>query len=290
MFMHMFLMVPYLRQLLIISVIVIFSILLERTIRYLIGQFLNRNAEQLKVDKTRYVFLKHVVTATIYSLAIIAIIYTLPKFRSIAVSLFAGAGIFAAILGFASQAAFSNIISGVFMVISKPFKVGDRIEIGKQYSGIVEDITLRHTVIRSFDNQRIVIPNSIISAETITNAHLYDNEVRRNIDFELDYDSDIDLVISLMQECIENHHLCIDYRTEEEKSKGIPKVQVKLITFGQSSMTFRAFAWAANSADAFEMHTDLNIQLKKRFDKEGIRIPFPQRVISYREHGQEKLS
>jgi len=286
----MFLMVPYLRQLLIISVIVIFSILLERTIRYLIGQFLNRNAEQLKVDKTRYVFLKHVVTATIYSLAIIAIIYTLPKFRSIAVSLFAGAGIFAAILGFASQAAFSNIISGVFMVISKPFKVGDRIEIGKQYSGIVEDITLRHTVIRSFDNQRIVIPNSIISAETITNAHLYDNEVRRNIDFELDYDSDIDLVISLMQECIENHHLCIDYRTEEEKSKGIPKVQVKLITFGQSSMTFRAFAWAANSADAFEMHTDLNIQLKKRFDKEGIRIPFPQRVISYREHGQEKLS
>jgi small-conductance mechanosensitive channel len=286
----MFLMAPYLRQLLIISVIVIFSILLERTIRYLIGQFLNRNAEQLKVDKTRYVFLKHVVTATIYSLAIIAIIYTLPKFRSIAVSLFAGAGIFAAILGFASQAAFSNIISGVFMVISKPFKVGDRIEIGKQYTGIVEDITLRHTVIRSFDNQRIVIPNSIISAETITNAHLYDDEVRRSIDFELDYDSDIDLVISVMQECIEKHPLCIDYRTAEEKSKGIPKVQVKLIAFGQSSMTFRAYAWAANAANAFEMHTDLNIQLKKRFDQEGIRIPFPQRVISYREHGQEKLS
>jgi small-conductance mechanosensitive channel len=283
-------MVPYLRQLLLIAVIIVVSVVLERTIRFLIGRFLNKNAEQLKVDKTRYVFLKHVVTATIYLLAIIAIIYTLPKFRSIAVSLFAGAGIFAAILGFASQAAFSNIISGVFMVINKPFKVGDRIEVGKHYVGLVEDITLRHTVIRSFENQRIVIPNSVISAETITNAHLYDNEIRRNIDFEVDYECDIDQVILLMQECIENHPLCIDFRNADEKLKGIPKVQVKLIAFGQSSMTFRAYAWASNAADAFEMHTDLNIQIKKRFDQEGIRIPFPQRVISYRIHGQENIS
>jgi small-conductance mechanosensitive channel len=284
------LLVPYLRQALVIAIIIVISIALERTIRFLIGRFLNKNAEQLKVDKTRYVFLKHVVTATIYSLAIIAIIYSLPKFRTLAVSLFAGAGIFAAILGFASQAAFSNIISGVFMVISKPFKVGDRVEIGKLYVGIVEDITLRHTVIRSFDNQRIVIPNSIISAETITNAHLYDNEVRRNIDFEVDYSSDIDQVISIMRESCENHPLCIDFRTPEEKLKEIPKVQVRLILFGQSSMTFRAYVWAANAADAFEMHTELNIIIKKRFDNEGIKIPFPQRVISYRDHGSEKSS
>ena len=205
---------PYLRQIGIIITIIIFSIVLEITSRFLIGKFLNKNAEQLKVDKTRYVFLKHVVTATIYLLAIIAIIYTLPKFRSIAVSLFAGAGIFAAILGFASQAAFSNIISGVFMVISKQFKVGDRIEIGKLYVGIVEDITLRHTVLRNFDNQRVVIPNSIISAETLTNAHLYDNEVRRNIDFEVDYTSDIDMVRRIMKEECESHPLNIDFRTE----------------------------------------------------------------------------
>ena len=273
---------PYLRQIGIIITIIIFSIVLERTSRFLIGKFLNKNAEQLKVDKTRYVFLKHVVTATIYLLAIIAIIYTLPKFRSIAVSLFAGAGIFAAILGFASQAAFSNIISGVFMVISKPFKVGDRIEIGKLYVGIVEDITLRHTVLRNFDNQRVVIPNSIISAETLTNAHLYDNEVRRNIDFEVDYTSDIDMVRRIMKEECESHPLNIDFRTEEDLQKGFDKVQVRLVAFGQSSMTFRAYAWAKDAGDAFEMHTDLNISIKKRFDKEGIHIPFPQRVISYR--------
>jgi small conductance mechanosensitive channel len=265
--------------------ILVASIAVERTIRYMIGKFLQRRAEQMNIDKTKYVFLKHVVTAVIYSLAIIAIIYTLPKFRSIAVSLFAGAGIFAAILGFASQAAFSNIISGVFMVISKPFKVGDRVEIGnKLYVGIVEDITLRHTVIRSFDNQRIVIPNSIMSSETITNAHLYDDIVRRNIDFTVDYSSDIDLVIKVIQEECEAHPLCIDNRTEEEKAKGFPKVQVRLIQFGDSAITFRGYAWAANAFDGFDMNTDLNISIKKRFDKEGIQIPFPQRVISYRNH------
>lgn len=251
------------------------------------GKFLNRNAEQLKVDKTKYVFLKHVVTAAIYSFAIIAIIYTLPQFRTIAVSLFAGAGIFAAILGFASQAAFSNIISGVFMVISKPFKVGDRVEIGKNYVGIVEDITLRHTVLKNFDNQRIVIPNAIISSETLTNAHLYDDKIRRNIDFDVDYQSDIDLVIKIMREECEKHPLNIDARTSEELKEGVPRVQVRLIKFGESSMSFRAYPWAENAGLGFDMHTDLNILIKKRFDKEGIQIPFPQRVVSYRNENQK---
>jgi small conductance mechanosensitive channel len=273
------------KNFIVIVLILVVSVVLERTIRYMMGKFLQRRAEQMNIDKTRYVFLKHVVTAVIYSLAVITIIYTLPKFRSIAVSLFAGAGIFAAILGFASQAAFSNIISGVFMVISKPFKVGDRIEIGSQlFVGIVEDITLRHTVIRSFDNQRIVIPNSIMSSETITNANLYDDVIRRNIDFTVDYSSNIDLVIKVIQEECEAHPLCVDHRTEEEITKGLPKVQVRLIQFGDSSILFRGYAWASNPSDGFEMSTELNISIKKRFDKEGIQIPFPQRVISYRNH------
>jgi len=272
----------YFRHFIAIILIIIVAISVERSIRFMIGKFLQRRAVQMNIDKTKYVFLKHVVTAVIYSLAIIAIIYTLPKFRSIAVSLFAGAGIFAAILGFASQAAFSNIISGVFMVISKPFKVGDRIEVGNKYVGIVEDITLRHTVLRNFDNQRIVVPNSVMSAETIINAHLYDDVVRRNIDFNVDYQSDIDLVIRIMQEECESHPLCIDQRTEDDFGKSLPKVQVRLVQFGDSAITFRAYAWSTNAFDAFDMHTDLNILIKKRFDKEGVQIPFPQRVISYR--------
>jgi len=69
----------------------------------------------------------------------------------------AGAGILAVAVGFASQAALSNIISGVFVVIFKPFRVGDRLKIN-ELTGVVEDITLRHTVIRDLENKRIIIP------------------------------------------------------------------------------------------------------------------------------------
>lgn len=271
-----------------ITIIIVVAISLERALRYFIGRFASRSAQLLNVDKTRYVFFKHVVTAVIYILAAILIIYSIPRFRTIAVSLFAGAGIIAAIIGFASQAAFSNIISGVFMVISRPFKVGDTIEVGTNLRGVVEDITLRHTVIRNYENKRIVIPNSKISGETIINFNLYDEMVRRYVDFSVDYSCDIDNVMEIMREECENHPLCIDVRTDDEKQQGIPKVPVRLIGFGESEMQVRAYPCAANNADAFEMHTQLNVIIKKRFDKEGISIPYPQRVISYRNEKEQE--
>lgn len=265
-----------------IVLIIFISIILERTLRFLIGRFTKRSAELMKVDKTKYVFLKHVVTAVIYLFATIAIIYSIPTFRTFAVSLFAGAGILAAILGFASQAAFANIISGVFMVVSRPFKVGDRIEIGKDYEGIVEDITLRHTVIRSFENKRIIMPNSKISAETIVNNNLYDDRIRRYIDFSIDYSSDIDLAMQLMRTICEAHPLAIDGRTLEEIENKLPIVGVRLVGFGESEMKLRAYVWASNPAEAFDLHTELNVLIKKGFDQQNVSIPFPQRVISYR--------
>jgi len=265
-----------------IVLILAIAIIIERSLRFFIGKFMRKSAQLLNVDQTRYVFFKHVTTAFIYIIAIILIIYSIPRFRTLAVSLFAGAGILAAIIGFASQAAFANIISGVFMVISRPFKVGDTIELIGLTSGVVEDITLRHTVIRNYENKRIVVPNSKMSSEIIINFNLYDEMVRRYIDFSVDYNSDIDRVMTIMKEECENHPLCIDARTELDKLEGRPKAEVRLIGFGESELKVRAYACAKNPGDAFELHTQLNVIIKKRFDAEGISIPFPQRVISYR--------
>jgi small conductance mechanosensitive channel len=168
------------------------------------------------------------------------------------------------------------------MVVSRPFKVGDRIEIGKDYTGIVEDITLRHTVIRNFENKRIIMPNSKISAETIINNNLFDDRIRRYIDFSIDYSSDIDKAMQLMRDICEAHPLTIDGRLKDEIEKNFPIVEVKLIGFGESEMKLRAYVWAANPIDAFELHTELNVLIKKGFDNQNVSIPFPQRVISYR--------
>ena len=265
-----------------IAIIIAVCIIIERSLRFFIGKLMRKSAQMMNIDQTRYVFFKHAITATIYIFAAILVIYSIPRFRTVAVSMFAGAGILAAIIGFASQAAFSNIISGVFMVISRPFKVGDTIEVGTGVQGIVEDITLRHTVLRNYENKRFVIPNSKMSSEIITNYNLYDEAVRRYVDFSVDYNSDIDKVIQIIREECEQHPLCIDMRSKTEILEGLHKVDVRLIGFGESELKIRAYPCVAKPPDAFDLHTAINLTIKKRFDSEGITIPYPQRVISYR--------
>jgi small conductance mechanosensitive channel len=262
-----------------ITIIIIVSIFLERTLRFLIGRVMKRSAALMNMDQTRYVFLKHLATGIIYTFAAISVIYSIPQFKTLAVSLFAGAGIIAAIIGFASQAAFSNIISGVFMVISRPFKVGDRIEVGVNFTGVVEDITLRHTVIRNFENRRIVIPNSKISSEIIINANLYDDEVRKYIDVSVEFTSDIEHVMRVLREECEMHPLCIDRRNPKQMKDGLLKVDIKLISLENSELKFRAYPWAANVENAFDLHMDLNVRIKNRFDREGISFPEPRRIL-----------
>ena len=148
-------------QYLIVSVvIVVLAIILSRVLQKLMKVYFERSSRVLKVDPTRYKFLRNAVSFVVFMLAMTLIFYTIPALRTIGITLFAGAGIFAAIIGFASQEAFSNIISGIFIVIFKPFRVGDNIKIGELHHGTVEDITLRHTIINNFENRRIVIPNT----------------------------------------------------------------------------------------------------------------------------------
>lgn len=264
-----------------IIVIIVLTIVVSRIARVILNKNIAKSSTHLKVDPTQYQFLKHVIIVSIYILGIIAVIYTIPGLRSLSVSLLAGAGVLAVVIGFASQQAFANIISGVFIVIFKPFRVGDRILVTNDL-GIVEDITLRHTVIRNFKNQRVIIPNSIISDERITNSNITDEKIARWIDFSISYDSDIDLARKIMSEEIEKHPSSIDVRKESDKDQ--PRVKVRVIGFGDSSVNLRALAWVAHPGDGWTMFCDLNESIKKRFDAEGVEIPFPYRTIVYKKN------
>jgi small-conductance mechanosensitive channel len=254
-----------------------------RVARFLIGRFFRRAAVKLKVDPTRYNFFKNAVDFITFLIAIIIIFRSIPAFKGIGTTLLTGAGILAAIVGFASQAAFSNIVNGIFLVIFKPFSVGDRVRIGTLYSGDVEDITLRHTVIKDFENRRIVIPNSVISNETIVNSTITDEKVCMFVEFNISFESSIDQAMKIMQETTETHTLCIDNRTEEEKQKGEPKVVMRVIEITDFSVKIRAYAWARNPSEGFDLKCDLIKQVKERFDKENVEIPYPHRTVLYRD-------
>jgi small conductance mechanosensitive channel len=259
------------------------AFIVGRVIRFVIGRFFKRNALKLKVDPTRYNFFKNAVDFITLLIATIIIFRSIPSLHSFGTTLLTGAGILAAIVGFASQQAFSNIISGIFLVIFKPFSVGDRVRIGTLYTGDVEDITLRHVVIKDFENRRIVIPNSVISNETIVNSTITDEKVCMFVEFNISFESSIDKALTAMQETATIHPLCIDNRTEEEKEKGDPKVLMRVIEITDFSVKIRAYTWANNPSEGFDLKCDLIKQIKERFDKEKIEIPYPHRTVIARD-------
>ncbi|WP_299550964.1 mechanosensitive ion channel family protein [Seonamhaeicola sp.] len=261
-------------------------ILLTFLVSFLVNKFFKRqirkSTELMKTDPTNYQFLRHLVIALIYIVGTSIAIYTMPKLRLLATSLLAGAGVLAVAVGFASQHALSNIISGIFIVIFKPFRINDRLNVGGRI-GMVEDISLRHTVIRDFENRRIIIPNSIISQEIITNSDYGDDKICKWIDIGISYDSDIELAKSIIKSEILNHPLHIDNRTDIQKNEGEELAPVKVIQLADSSVNLRGWAWAKDSADSFKMGCDLLESIKLRFDREGIEIPFPHRTIVHKE-------
>ncbi|MBW2967399.1 mechanosensitive ion channel family protein [Candidatus Woesearchaeota archaeon] len=262
----------------IFMLILFFTVIAAKIVSMLLRRFFKKSSRFIKVDETKYHFITHVTTAIIYVIGGSMAIYTIPSFRTLAISLFAGAGILAVIVGFASQQAFSNVVAGIFIVIFKPFRVGERIKVGDD-AGIVEDITLRHTVIRNFENKRIIIPNSVISNEKIENWDAHDEKICRLVEIGIGYDSDVDRAMKIIQDEAMKHPNYIDNRTKDEKEKGLPEVPVRLIGFGDSSVNLRAYVWAKDSVSAFIMGCDLNKSIKERFDREGIEIPFPYRTI-----------
>ncbi len=265
-----------------IIVVILASVFLSSLMRILLNRFIGRSSGRLKADPTNFSFIKNSVSFVIYTAAIILIFYRIPSLRALGTALFAGAGIIAAIIGFASQKAFANIISGIFILIFKPFRVGDTIEFGNDQKGVVEEITLRHTTVVNYENRRVLVPNSVISDETIINSNISDRKICKHIVFSISYDSDIDQAIAIIRDEARKHPLYVDVRTEEDKKNNKDDIRVRVIGLSDFSVDLKAYVWSENNDDAFVLMTDLFRSVKMRFDREGVEIPFPYRTLVYK--------
>jgi len=246
---------------------------LRKSINRVISRLDDRGNQTTKIS-----FIKNSLGFIIYSIALVLIFMAIPKLRTLGGSLLAGAGILAAIIGFASQAAFSNIISGVFIVIFKPFQIDDIIEIQGGLKGKVVDITFRHTVIKDFENRRIVIPNTKIADATLINSTLDEEKIRKKINFSISYESDVDLARNIIIEEIEKHPKCIDNIQHElnEGEENPKKVLVLMTAWDASSINLCAWVWTPSFTDSFRLQCEVLESIKKRFHQEGITIPYPQ--------------
>jgi small-conductance mechanosensitive channel len=264
------------------TIILIITIILAQIVKKTMQRIISRSTADLSTDPTNYKFLRHLVVALIYILGLGLAIYSIPALKAVASSILAGAGIVAVAVGFASQAGLSNIISGIFIILFKPFRINDRLTL-QAYTGIVEDITLRHTVIRDFENRRIIVPNANISNEILINSDFGEERICKWVDVGISYDSDIDRARQLLQSAVIDHPLSLDVRKPEDIESGVPQVMVRVVALNDSDVRLRAWAWAKDAADAFVISCDVIEQIKKQFDEEeNVSIPYPHSVVYLR--------
>lgn len=244
--------------------------------------------EQARIRKTRISLLKKISSLLIFSLAFIFILFFIPGFKNVAYSLVAGAGIAAIVVGFAAQESLSNIIAGVSIALYAPFRVGDKLQVFEE-RGEVEDITLRHTVIKTWDNRRLVIPNAIMDNKEIVNYSLKGERVLWTLNMGISYDSDIDKAKKVMLKEVKKHPNNLEF---EEKVGGKNEKRepfIRVTECGDSAVNLRAYFWVEDAWKAWKTTHDLTESIKKEFDKKNIEIPFSYHTIVYKKDLEDKM-
>jgi small conductance mechanosensitive channel len=235
-----------------------------------------RVMQKRDVDPTLTKFVANLAYVALLTFVIIAALGMLGIQTTSFIAVLGAAGL---AVGLALQGSLSNFAAGVLMIIFRPFKVGDFIE-GAGVVGVVEEIQIFTTQLATPDNKTIIIPNAKLTADNIVNLTA-DNIVnftakgtrRADMVFGIGYEDDIDKARNIISEILSN----------EERILKDPPPQVAVSELADSSVNFVARPWV-NAGDYWGVVSDVTEAVKKRFDAEGVGIPFPQRDVHLYEH------
>jgi len=187
--------------------------------------------------------------------------------------LLGAAGILGIAIGFASQTSVSNIISGIFLIVEKPFVVGDVISVG-DIQGEILSIDMLSIKLRTFDNRFVRIPNETLIKSPVTNVTYF--PIRRaDLKISVAYKEDIARVRKVLLELANKNPLCLQE----------PEPLVIFQEFGDSSINFTFAVWTQRT-DFLKLRNSLQDEIKARFDQEGIEIPFPQRTLWFAQNSK----
>lgn len=263
---------------------IILILVLARIINHLGIKTLQRHYKGSNIK-----FVLRLKSILIYIIAFYGVFSMFLPFQKILTALAASGGIIAVVLGLAAQEATGNFVNGLMIAIFKPFKIGDLIKIDNgALVGTVIDISLRHTIITTYENTKLVIPNSIMDKAVLENISSVGNQKGNFLEIEISYESDLDLAMKIIEEEITRHENFVDIRSAEEIEKHVPCVITRLVAFADSGMKLRTTVYSKNNAEGFAMLSDLRIAIKKRFDLAGITIPYPHRIVSIKEDISKK--
>lgn len=231
---------------------------------WLVNRFVNLLDHRIgKKDPTLNKFLCGLISAVLKVMLLISVASMIGIETTSFIAVVGAAGL---AIGLALQGSLANFAGGVLILIFKPFKVGDTIE-AEGHLGSVAEIQILYTVINTFDNRRVVIPNGNLSNATLTNVSVYDKR-RCDMTFGIGYDDDIDKAKNILQRLFE----------EDERSLTDPEPRICIGGLGDNSVDLMFRPWVGTD-DLWPYYWDMQEKVKKAFDEEGISIPYPQRDV-----------
>lgn len=217
-------------------------------------------------------FLRSISKALLSVVACICISGLFTTTKALSATLLTSSSLLVAIVGFAAQQVLADVISGIMLSWSRPFNLGEKINISSLgISGIVEDLTVRHTVIRTYHNSRMIIPNSVINKAIVENSNYNNNYIGNYMEISVSYESDLEHAIEVMRDTISSHPLVIDIRGDKTAGN---KVNVAVKELADDGIILKATVWTENIDDNFNACSDIRRLIKKNFDAEGISIPY----------------
>ena len=260
----------YLDKVIAVVIILTVAFVLNKVIDGVVNRTIRHKRK--KNITTLLMFVKRIKKFVIYALAILICLTQFDVFNSFSVTILSGLGIGSVVVGLAAQESLKNFFGSVAIVLGNPYEVGDFIEcVDKAVSGTVEDITMRHTIIRTINNRRVIIPNCEMNTYTIENFNYSENENVKLVDYEISYESDVDKAIKILKEEMKKLY----HPNPKGRNKDVEFPKVRVLELGDDGIKLRTWIWGDNNSDVFENMYQLNYAINKRFPEEGIEIPYP---------------
>ncbi|MFO8011549.1 MAG: mechanosensitive ion channel family protein [Dehalococcoidia bacterium] len=256
-------------RLIVSAIIVVAAVVTDRLVRVLTSRWQRRvikGIEKKSGDvapvRTKFTIMGRVFTALIYLIALAVMLFQFDSLKSVATGLLGSAGLLAIVIGLAAQSTLSNFISGVFLSFSQPIRLNDSVIYANNW-GWVEEISLTHTTIRTWDNRRIIVPNHIMADSVVENWTIHDSWLLGIVIMYVDYSCAVEKVRGWVREIVDGSK----YSSEERVAV------VQVVDFTEKCMVLRVLGRGADPANTWQLRCELREKLMERFHEAGLPLP-----------------
>lgn len=249
----------------IVSTIIILKLLntlLSRWQRKFISGLQKKVPTEISSIETKITISRRIINVGIYFFAFVFFLLQFEAARSLGTGLLASAGLAGIVIGMAAQNTFSNIIAGISISFSQPVRLNDAVIFGNEF-GWVEEISLTHTVIRTWDNRRIMVPNSVLVNQVIQNWTIKDPSLLGVVMVYVDYACDVDKVRKWVKDIVD----ASPYSTKESVAA------VQVVDFTEKSMVLRILGKGPDAPNTWDLRCEIREKLIQKFKQEGMPLP-----------------